>query len=107
LDCRPARCRRKSAHEIAETFADSLGNATFDGQTMRIEFCTTRMGDAKPGEKAAGKRYVTTRMVLTPEAAIELFNICSQMVGALKNAGVVKEQPAGTAAATATAAQKN
>lgn len=86
---------KEERHEIDETFADSLGQATFDGQTMRIEFCATRMADTKQGEKATGKRYVTARMVLTPEAAVELFNVCSQIVGALKNAGVVKEQPAG------------
>jgi len=40
--------------------------------------------------------------VLTPEAAVEMFNVCSQIVGALKNAGVVKEThasvPAGAGA---------
>jgi hypothetical protein len=96
---------KEERHDIAETFADSLGQATFDGQTMRLEFCATRMADVKQGEKAAGKRYVTARMVLTPEAAVELFNVCQQIVGALKNAGVVKEQAALGAAVT-TAAPK-
>jgi hypothetical protein len=65
---------------------------------MRLEFCATRMSDVKQGEKATGKRYVTARMVLTPEAAVELFNVCQQIVGALKNAGVVKETTAGAPA---------
>jgi len=93
---------KEERHEIAETFADSLGQATFDGQTMRLEFCATRMTDVKRGEKATGKRHVVARMVLTPEAAVEMFNVCSQIVGALKNAGVVKEThasvPAGAGA---------
>jgi hypothetical protein len=93
---------KEERHEIAETFADSLGQATFDGQTMRLEFCATRMNEVtKQGEKPTGKRYVMARMVLTPEAAVELFNVCQQIVGALKNAGVVKEQPAGAPAAIA------
>ena len=54
---------------------------------------------SRPNEKTEAKRYVTARIVLTPEAAIELFNICTQMVGALKNAGVLKETPAPQAAA--------
>ena len=83
---------------IAETFADSLGQSTFDGQTMRVELCVTRQTEAKPGEGLTAKRYITARLVLTPEAAVELFNVCTQMVGALKNAGVLKETPAQQAA---------
>jgi hypothetical protein len=93
LGLQAAQLPKEDRHEIGETFADSLGQATFDGQSMRIELCVTRQDEPKPPAPVTAKRYVTARVVLTPEAAVELFNVCTQMVGALKNAGVLKDTP--------------
>ena len=40
--------------EISETFADSTRTFTFDGHTMRIEFCTIRMDEPKPPNSPTG-----------------------------------------------------
>jgi hypothetical protein len=43
--------------DCLETFADSITGVTFDGQTLRLEFCVTRMDDMKPITRACGRRY--------------------------------------------------
>jgi hypothetical protein len=86
---------KEERHDIRETFADSLSQCLFDGQALRLEFCSTRLDETKPPPaKPTGKRHVVARMVLTPEGAVELFNACMQMGGAFKQAGILKETPA-------------
>ena len=50
---------KEERHDIEETFADSLGQCFFDGQTLRLELCSTRLDEAKPPPaKPTGKRHV-------------------------------------------------
>jgi hypothetical protein len=88
--------------ECRETFADSINNVFFDGQTMRIEFGITRMDELKQGQQVSGRRYPACRLVLPVSAAIDLINKMQQTANALQQAGLVK--PAGTAAAEPRAA---
>lgn len=81
--------------ENHETFADSINNVFFDGQTMRIEFGITRMDELKQGQPLTGRRYPACRLVLPVSAAIELINKMQQTANALQQAGVLK--PAGAA----------
>jgi hypothetical protein len=86
---------KEERHDIRETFADSLSQCLFDGQTLRLELCSTRLDEAKPAPaKPTGRRHVVARIVLTPGGAVELFNACMQMAGAFKQAGILKETPA-------------
>jgi hypothetical protein len=79
---------KEERHDISETFADSLSQCVFDGQTLRLELCSTRLDEAKPPPaKPTGRRHVT------PGGAIELFNACMQMAGQFKQAGILKETP--------------
>src|SRR5262245_17170774 len=88
---------KEERHDIKETFADSLGQCFFDGQTLRLELCSTRLDEAKPPPtKPTGKRHVVARIVLTPRGAVELLNTCNQIAGAFKQAGILKEIPAQT-----------
>jgi hypothetical protein len=80
--------------DCRETFADSINNVYFDGQSLRIEFGITRLDDIKPNAPVTGRRYPAQRMVLTPVAAVELINRMQQVGQALTNAGVLK--PRGT-----------
>jgi hypothetical protein len=79
--------------ECGETFADSINNVFFDGQTMRIEFGITRMDEMKQGQQMSGRRYPACRLVLPVSAAIDLINKMQQTANALQQAGVVKAQP--------------
>ena len=76
--------------ECRETFADSVNNVFFDGQTMRIEFGITRMDELKQGQQLSGRRDPACRLVLPVGAAIELINKMQQTANALQQAGLVK-----------------
>ncbi len=99
----PAEAQRQQAAtlryvdlpECGETFADSIHSVFFDGQTMRIEFCVTRMDDVKKDAPLTGRRYPACRLVLAPAAAIDLINRMQQAASALQQAGVVKAQQKG------------
>lgn len=79
--------------EVSETFADSSRAVTFDGQTMRIEFCTIRMDEPKPPNPPTGRQYPVCRLVLTPNAAVDLFNKLQQVMAALEQSGAIKKNP--------------
>jgi hypothetical protein len=75
--------------EVSETFADSVHGLIFDGQTMRIEFCTTRMNAPQPPAEPAATQYPVCRLVLPPTAAIDLFNRMQQIMQALEKDGKI------------------
>jgi hypothetical protein len=81
--------------EIAEIFADFVQRIQFDGQTLRIEFCVSRLEDHKPPAAVTGKRYPACRLVLSTGAAVDLMNKMQQITAGLIKAGVLKaEAPA-------------
>jgi len=79
--------------DCAETFADSINNLSYDGQSLRIEFGVTRVDEMKPNTPATGRRYPACRLVLPPAAAIDLINKMQQVAAALVQAGLVKPTP--------------
>ena len=76
--------------EIAEIFADFVQRIQFDGQTLRFEFCVSRMEDQKPPAPGTGKRYPACRLVLSASAAVDLMNKMQQITAGLIKAGVLK-----------------
>ena len=76
--------------EVAETFADHVQRIQFDGQTLRLEFCVSRLEDQKAGEAALSKRYPACRLVLSASAAVDLMNKMQQITAGLLKAGVLK-----------------
>ena len=79
--------------EVAETFADAVTGVIFDGQTLRIELAVTRFDEVKPNTPITGRRYPACRIVLPPNAAVDLINRMQQIATALTQAGVVKSTP--------------
>lgn len=79
--------------EVGETFADSVRSLGFDGQTMRIEFCTVRMDPPKSPETRTGRQYPVCRMVLSPNAAIDLYGRLQQIIQALEKSGAIQRAP--------------
>src|ERR1051325_11253605 len=79
--------------ELAETFVDSLTLSTFDGAAARLPFCVLRMQEPQQGKPAPFQRYPGWRLVVTPDATIELYNRLNQMMGALQKLGLVKIEP--------------
>jgi len=78
--------------EIAETFADFVNRIQFDGQTLRFEFCVTRMEEQAAGGPT-GLRYPACRLVLSTAAAVDLMNKMQQITAGLIKAGVLKADP--------------
>jgi hypothetical protein len=87
--------------EIAETFADHVQRIQFDGQTLRLEFCVTRLDDQRGPTSVSARRYPACRLVLSATAAVDLMNKMQQITAGLIKAGVVKadavEKPASVA----------
>jgi len=79
--------------EVTETFADSVRSLGFDGQTMRIEFCSVRMDPPTSPEIRTGRQSPTCRMVLTPNAAIDLYGRLQQVIQALEKSGAIQRTP--------------
>ena len=83
--------------EVSETFADTIEKLSFDGQTLRMELCVTRMDDPTPPNPPTGKKYTACRLVLPPLAALDLANKLQQLVAMLEQQGIVKRNvPPGT-----------
>jgi hypothetical protein len=87
--------------EVAEIFADFVQRIQFDGQTLRFEFCVSRVEDQQASGKPTGMRYPACRLVLSTSAAVDLMNKMQQITANLIKAGVLKAdapaQPAGNA----------
>jgi len=79
--------------DLTETFADSMALSTFDGAAARLTFCVMRMQEPQQGKRPQFRKYPVCRMVLTPDATVELFNRLNQMMGALQKMGLVKLEP--------------
>ena len=79
--------------ELSETFSDSIRGLSFDGQTMRIEFCTVRLDPPKNPETRTGRQYPVCRMVLTPSAGIDLYSRLQQIIQALEKSGALQRMP--------------
>ncbi len=101
-DTQTASVRYVDRPECTETFADSINNVYFDGQSLRIEFGITRLDEIKPNTPVTGRRFPAQRMVLTPMAAVELINRMQQVGAALTQAGVLKANPTPTNAGVPT-----
>jgi hypothetical protein len=76
--------------EVSETFSDAIEGTSFDGQTLQIEFCVSRLDPLKPNSPPTGRRYPACRLVLTPSAAVELMNRMQQISAAMVKTGVLK-----------------
>lgn len=77
---------------VSEVFVDSIGSITFDGQTLRVEFCVTRLDPIHPPNPPSAKRYPSCRVVLTPNAAIAFANQLQGLMQQLRDQGVVSAQ---------------
>lgn len=77
--------------EISETFVDSLGVVTFDGNT-RLELCATRLDPPKPPDPPTARQYPVCRLVMTPETTVALFNQLQNIMNLLQQAGLVTKQ---------------
>ena len=96
---RQPKLRYQDRPEVNEIFADSIRVCVFDGQLMRIEFTVTRLDDPGALGVLEGRQMPVCRLVLNRAALVDLLNKVGQLGAALKQAGVVGDQPANATAA--------
>jgi hypothetical protein len=89
---RQPKFRYEDTPGLSETFADSIGQWLFDGNTLRIEFLVSRLDETKPDVQPTGRRLPVCRLVLSTNGAIELLNRSQQLTAALEKAGLVKKK---------------
>ncbi len=82
--------RFQDVPELAETFADSVGQWHFDGSTLRIDFLVTRFDEAKSPDARTGRKLPVCRLALTSTGTVELLNECRRIAAALEKVGLVK-----------------
>ena len=80
--------------ELAETFVDSVRNVTFDGATVRAELCVTRFEESAAATAASAQQVPACRLVLRPDAAVDLFVRLQRLIALMEQRGIVRrEQP--------------
>ena len=92
--------------DLVETFVDNVRTVTFDGATVRAELCVTRYEEgAAPAANA--KQYPTARLVLRPDAAVDLFMRLQRLIALMEQRGIIKRDQPKTPAASPTEALEN
>ncbi|HTD90925.1 MAG TPA: hypothetical protein VK663_09700 [Burkholderiales bacterium] len=76
--------------ELAETFADRIGNSTADGHHVRVELLVTRPDRLEPPHLPTAKTYRVARMILTMDCAMALHRQLALMFDALAKQGALK-----------------
>jgi hypothetical protein len=89
---KPIQYRYVDRPEVTEVFADFVHRIQFDGQTLRFEFCVSRVEEQQPSAAASGTRYPVCRLVLSTAAAVDLMNKMQQITANLVKAGVLKAE---------------
>jgi hypothetical protein len=83
---------------IAETYADSVRGMMFDGQSVRLELCVTRMDEPQNGAaEITGKRQTAVRVVLPMNTALELSSKLGRMMTNLAKRGAERKAQEGLA----------
>jgi hypothetical protein len=91
--------RYQDAPDLGETFADTVGNWSFDGSTLRMEVLVSRLDPGNLSEAPTGRSVPVCRLVLTAAGAVDLLKTCAQLSAALAKAGVGKPPTAKETAA--------
>ena len=80
--------------DLTETFVDTIHNVTFDGATVRAELAVTRFDDVGGAAPAVSRQYPACRLVLRPDAAVDLFVRLQRLIALMEQRGIVRrEQP--------------
>jgi hypothetical protein len=104
----PPTLRYEDRPDLLETFVDNVQRMTFDGRTLRIEFCVNRLDDPTPAGRA-GRSIPICRLVLDLDGAVDLFNKVNSLQAVLENRGVIRKDapaPVGPVAAPEAASKE-
>lgn len=86
--------RYEDRTDLVETFADNVQSMSFDGRTLRVEFCVKRADEPDPkAKKKTGRAVPVVRLVLDLDGAVDLFNKVNSLQAAMQSIGVIKTEP--------------
>lgn len=103
-----ADLRYQDRSELAEVFADTVQNLTFDGRTLRAEFCVARLDDPDPkAKKRTGRVVPVVRLILDLDGAVDMFNKINSLQAALESRGVISTAGKSAPAPAATGKSKS
>jgi len=77
--------------EVTESFADHCERVIFDGQTLRIELAVTRYTAPVAGKATGRRRTTASRLVLTPQCGLQLFEQLARVVAAMDQKGLLRK----------------
>jgi hypothetical protein len=73
---------------------------------VRAELCVTRLEEGE-AQTAVAKQYPAARLVLRPDAAVDLFVRLQRLIALMEQRGIVKREPPKTQPASAPDALEN
>lgn len=66
---------------------------SFDGQTLRIEFCVNRFDEPQPPKVPTISKTTSARLVLSLAGTLDLINHVRQIEATLVQSGKLKQMP--------------
>lgn len=82
----------KDLPSVPEVFVDGMHLMIWNGQFAHLTLTVNRMDEPKGQKKPSGTRATAARLVLSPNAVIEIHNKLSQLIAMLEQSGVVKRE---------------
>jgi hypothetical protein len=84
--------RYQDRADVSETFSDHCESVLFDGQTLRVDLSVTRYGQPESNKRPNALRTTACRLVLTPQAALQLHDQLRRVVATMEEKGLVKRR---------------
>jgi hypothetical protein len=78
--------------DVAEIYADGLGQTTFNGRSAHLTFTVNRPDQPRPPQPQGGACVPAARLVLDAETVVDLYNDLSRMIIELEQQGFVRLQ---------------
>ena len=100
LNMAEGKLMKMAGGDVAETFADHCEQVIFDGQTLRVDMAVTRFSSQGAGKQPTVRRATACRLVLTPQAALQLHEQLQRIVAGLEQKGLVRKRTKAPAPAT-------
>lgn len=89
---KPGKFRYVDDRSLRETFSDSVSNVSFDGTVVRLDLEVHRYTEIDPPKEPSGEIVPVARMVMTPQATIDLFNKLNQVMAAFEQGGLISRK---------------
>jgi hypothetical protein len=77
---------------VAEAFADGVHQMSWTGQAAYLTLSVNRFDETSANARPSGNRVTSARLILSPNALLELHNRTSEIIDILEATGVISKQ---------------